>query len=401
MLISNLLLLLALPLLLRPWIGGPERSGLSVAQLVLAGFGLAALHQGTATLDPAELRVIAAQSSPDAWFVGISAGLLLTAACAGLASRGWRWGVAGVPLAVGAVLTGWPHIGPLATGIAFGAIPALFARVSRSAAVAHETAPFEPAAVDRWSLVTAILTLLVAAVGPATIAMLGLAVLLWRGWMHADGRGRAPRPVLPAVATVLVAVWLWLLITIAATPFATFRQFAADAPLSLSAAQLLALIAFGWGVAAAAPWPLDRVSSGLFQLPVVAVLVHLASAHVSPEGTQHWQPVLSIPLVVAVLAAIGTRRWDGAAGALLLLGATRGNAAGFVGAMLISLTPAARRLPIPESLGAMMAGVAVALVVVTTLRDQVLLTVLLALGVAILAIRHDHVVARAPGSAHL
>jgi hypothetical protein len=61
----------------------------------------------------------------------------------------------------------------------------------------------------------------------------------------------------------------------------------------------------------------------------------------------------------------------------------------------VALAPAGRRLATSDRLRSGAAGVGVALLVATLLRDQVLLAVILALGLAVLANRHDHVVAPA------
>src|SRR4051812_37133462 len=77
---SNLMAWLALPLFLAPVLFRRDRFGASAGQSIVAGLCLAALHQGAGTLDPGELRTIVAQSAHDAWFVGITAGALLSGA---------------------------------------------------------------------------------------------------------------------------------------------------------------------------------------------------------------------------------------------------------------------------------------------------------------------------------
>ena len=120
---SNLLLWLVLPLLFAPFLARRERIGAASGQLIIAGFGLAAFHQGAATLDAAELRTIAAQSPHDAWFVGITAGAMLTGACLLPNIRTWRVLVLGAPLATALAWLSMASPLPVLIGGAIGAMP--------------------------------------------------------------------------------------------------------------------------------------------------------------------------------------------------------------------------------------------------------------------------------------
>lgn len=405
MMISNLLLWLAIPLLASPWLGGDRRLGSAVGQLVIAALGLGAMWQGAGTLDPGDLRIIAAQSTKDAWFVGISAGLLLAGACVLPAVRNWRRIVPALPLCVGVLIAGFPHLFPMLVGFAFGGVPTLLGWSTaggwRSQGVVDAPASGTTLRPDGGSVIVGAVTVLTAVIGPAIVAMVGVAALTWREAVRHRRSGGAGFPVLPAIAVVAIAAWLWISLTVAGSPFPSLRRLATDAPVSLAAGQVMALLAIAWAIAIAAPWPLDRWASVVVLLPVAAVAVHLAAVHVTPEGIAHWQPLLSTALVIAVLAAMIMGRWDGAAAAVMLLGATRPAAIGFVGAALISLVPGARILRLPAPVQAAGTGVALALVLVTMLHEQVLLSVLLALGLASLAIRRDAVVARVRTPIHL
>jgi hypothetical protein len=201
-------------------------------------------------------------------------------------------------------------------------------------------------------------------------------------------------PILPLLATLLLAAWLWLALAIGDGPLISFVRFAADAPVSEAASVLLALLAIGWAIAIVAPWPLDRFDNLSVQLPVLGVVFYLA-IHVTPEGMAHWQPLLSVILVPAAIVAVAGARWDAAAGALLLLAVTRPGTVTLGAAAVLAVAPAGRRMIDSVRLTSGVAGVAVAGVIATMLRDQVVLAVVLALAVAVAAMRHDRVVAPA------
>ncbi len=404
---SSLLLWLALPLLLTPWFAGEDRIGAATGRLVMAGLGLAALHQGAGTLDPGELRTIADQSLHDAWFVGITTGALIAGACLPPDIRNWRKGLPALPLLIALLVAGLPHLAPLAIGLCIGGIPTLLGRVTARTASSTSASPVtgdaEPAAGNGLaSLALASVTVAAALVGPAVLCMLALGALVWHEWSRRPNVASRPRvPVLPVTATLLLIGWTWLALTIAGSPLLSLCAIANDAPISPAAAQGLALLAIGWAIGIAAPWPLDGLTRATVQLPVVAIVLHLAGVPVAADGIAHWQPVVSTGLVVGALAAGASDRWDGAAAATMLLAATRGGAIAFIGAVVMAMAPSIRRLHLPAKLRGALAGVAVALVIVVLLRDQVLLSVILAVGVASLAIRADHVVARVSGRGHL
>ncbi len=251
--------------------------------------------------------------------------------------------------------------------------------------------------VNRLSLAIAVVTIAAALWGPAALAMLGLAVLIWYEWCRPTRR----LPVLEVAATLLLIGWTWLAVTIAASPFPSFRSLRADAPISPAAAQGLALFAIGWGLAIAAPWPFDRLARVTVQLVPVAVVLHVAGIQVTPEGMAHWQPVLSSVLVVATLAAVASDRWDAAAAAMMILGATRGGALPVAGAAMMAFAPVIRQSDIAASLRSAIAALATALVLVGLMEDQVLLAVIAALGIVTLANRADHRVARVLEPIHL
>jgi hypothetical protein len=393
----NLLLWLGVPLLLLPVVATRHRLGLATSQLIIAGLGLGALKQGVATLDPSDLRDIASRSPHTAWFIGITAGVLITGACIVPGGRSWRKDLLAVPLLVGLLFSiSAGAVVAVLVGALVGVIPLMLARLAlRSGAPwpgpPEDTRP--PFAERSTSLVLGVLTIASALFGPLAVTVATLCLLVWKEWSlrKASLAGRRV-PILPIVATGLLGTWLWFALTIAGSPSITLVRFATDAPVSAAASVVLALLATGWGIAIAAPWPLDRLADVSVQLPVLGVVLYLA-VHAAPDGMAHWQPLLTVVMVPVTIIALASGRWDGAAAALLLLGATRPGPGGIVAVLLLAIVPAGRRAIESDRAGSSLAGVAVAMVVAMVLRDQVVLAVVLALGVAAVAIRRDRVVA--------
>jgi len=395
---STLLLWLAIPLLALPAVELPDRLGAAAARLVLAGLGLGALAQGAGSLDPGDLRDVAGQSPHGAWFVGLTIGVLITGTCLAAGVRSWRTTALGGPLLVGLFLSIAPGaIVAVLAGAVIGLVPlalsrALPRRVTRQAPVPERVRAPGPRPA---SLVLGVLTVASACLGPLAVALAGLCALHWHSWTRSGAIPAPPRvPILPLLATLLLAAWLWLALAIGDGPLISFLRFAADAPVSEAASVLLALLAIGWAIAIVAPWPLDRFDNLSVQLPVLGVVFYLA-IHVTPEGMAHWQPLLSVIMVPAAIVAVAGARWDAAAGALLLLAVTRPGTVTLGAAAVLAVAPAGRRMIDSVRLTSGVAGVAVAGVIATMLRDQVVLAVVLALAVAVAAMRHDRVVAPA------
>ena len=288
---SHLSLWLAIPLLFAPAVARRDRLGAAAAQLIIAGLGLAALYQGAGSLEPQELRMIASESSYDAWFVGITAGALITGACISIEFSRWRVSLLGAPLALALLWISIAAPRPLMVGASIGLIPAALAALLRR---------FRSA-------------------------------------------GAPERPVSGASAR-----WTFAIL-----------------------------------------------------LPVIAVAVHLVAAHAFPEVTAHWQPLVSTALVAVALVAVARTRWDGLAAALMLIAATRSGVLPFVVAVMCGLAPATRRLNPGARALALGGAVSVGLLVTVLLRDQVLLSVILAVGLAAAAGGTGAVVAPLPARDHL
>jgi hypothetical protein len=362
----------------------------------MAGLGLGALAQGAGSLDPSDLRYVASQSPHGGWFVGLTIGVLITGTCIAADTRSWRTTALAGPLLVGLVCSiVRSEVVAVLVGALIGLVPLVLAR-ALPRPDARPAASLDGARSPVWrsvSLVLGGLTIVSAWFGPLAVAAALLCALSWCEWSFGRVTVASRRfPVLPILATLLLGAWLWLAIAIGGSPTITFGRFAADAPVSAAATVVLALLAIGWGVAIAAPWPLDRFADVTVQLPVLGVVFYLAM-HATPDGTAHWQPLLSVIMVPAAIVAVAQARWDAAAGALLLLGLTRPGPVSLGTAVLLAAVPPGRRLISSARLAVGVAGIAVAGVVATMLRDQVVLAVILALGVSSAAMRRDHVVA--------
>ncbi|MGH7523057.1 MAG: hypothetical protein ACREK8_02010 [Gemmatimonadales bacterium] len=401
--VTDLLLWLALPLLLLPFLVERERIGAASSQLIITGVGLGALVQGAGTLDPRDLRDVAARSPHAAWFIGITLGLLLGGACLSVGVRSWRAAIAAAPLAVGVALSlASGAVGTAVAGILIGLVPASVGRVlpGASGPAADETRPAVRASELAVQAILGGLAIAVALAGPAWLAAALLAAVPWSGWWSTRAaHGLRSVPVLAALACLILAAWLWFALTIAGTPFASFARLATDAPVSSAASVWLAILALAWGTALAAPWPLDRLADLRVQLPVTAVVLYLA-AGVAPDGMMHWQPLLSIVMVLVALVATLRRRWDGAVGALMLLGATRTGSTALIAALGVAFIPMLRRIPGTTRFVRALGASSVALLVAIMLRDQVVMGTVLGLGLASIASRRM-IVARVADSQHL
>ncbi|HEX3928200.1 MAG TPA: hypothetical protein VHW65_09375 [Gemmatimonadales bacterium] len=378
---------------------------MATGRLIIAGTGLAALWQGAGTLDPVDLRSLADTAPGDARFIAITVGALVSGACLLPVGRSWQRYIAAVPLLAG-LLPIVVHLpaGALFLGAAIGAVPSSVTLLSRRAGARRaELVPSTATGVvpaDVGLLAAIVVATLVL---PWTVTAAALLVATW--WL--PGRSRPvgyPALILPAVATALVLAWVWLGVTLSAEPWAVLHRFAADAPLSPSGAELVALITLGWGIALAAPWPLDRWASSPVCLPAIAVVLHAATGGNVADGTAHWLPLVTPLLVVAALGGLVRGRWSGAVAAIVLLAASRTGALALGCAVLAGSWPLlgalagrfGRRVAIHtvDRLVAAAAGGLLAITVAVVLHDQVFLGVVLAFGAALAAGRFTGRVAR-------
>ncbi|MGH7583130.1 MAG: hypothetical protein ACREL5_07900 [Gemmatimonadales bacterium] len=399
--VPHTLLWLAGFLAMVPFLSPSSRPGAVESRLILAGIGMAAFVQGAGTLGLGDLRLLSGQSPSDAWFVGITSGAIITGGCLLPPLRDWRGWLPVLPLAIALGFVALPHaaVGVL-VGAGFGALPWLISMaLPRPRRTAWSDTP-EPGArtpeprhpLPRSAWVAAALAIVLAVAGPMVLASLALLIAAWFGWWSADRRGLASVPVLPVIATVALVAWNWLALTVAGSPLATAAALARDAPIPVAGQQLLAAMAIGWALSLAVPWPLDHFGRVTVQLPALAVVLAVAVRSM-PEGMPAWQPIVT-PVVAAVaLVAAFRRRWDAAAGALVVLGATRPGALAVTGAVVVALVPIGSRVARWPRIWTVVAGAATAMVLSATLRDEVLVTVVLGLGVAAAAQYADRVIA--------
>jgi hypothetical protein len=414
------LLWLGLPLLVLPWLVPVRLLGRAAAQLVVAGLTLAALWQGERTLDPLALAAAARSGAGDAQFIGITIGALVSGGLAAPWLRHWRALMAGLPLAVGVALV-LPAVSfeAFAAGALAGAVPwvvagltvAVFQRSGVSFAAPTTMGPVrEPIRGALLVAGVAAGAAIAAWAAPLPVVAVLLLALAWTAWWPQQ-RSRRPLPVLPVLATVLLGGWAWLALTISGTAWIRIPAFDRTAPVSPAAEVLLALLTIGWLLALAPPWPLDRLTRSAAALPALVVAGRAAAVRGVGVGTLHWQPLLTLVLVLSTLAAVVLCRWEGAAAALVWLGATRLGIVGCAGALaigtlgLVATTVVPRRgdAAIRWSLraAALVSGLAAAAIVTAVLRDEVVLGVLLGLGLCCAMVVGTARVARSGIPAHL
>ncbi len=387
------LLLLALPLLIVPFVVPIEEPAASVGQLIIAGLGLAALWHAFDTLDPALLRVMSVQSQEDGWFLTVTVGALLTGACLLPHIMQWRRLVLALPFAVGLLIAAPLHVLPLLIGLAVGAIPSLgtLIRARPRMQIAGDIPPLAP-----WQIATALVAGVAAIAGPLLVSLVALALLAWTALRRVTIGGV---PLIAAVAVIAIGAWTWLALTIAGMPLIGFARFATDAPVSGAAALLLAAIALVWIVAVAAVGVSRADAHAAIVLPALAIVV-VAWAPSTADGLAHWQPLVTTVVAVAAIMAAGSGRWTAVAAALVILAGTRAGAVGISGAIVAGCLPAAGRLVSARVRAALM-GLATALTAAAVLTDEVLVAVTLAFGIAIAANLQRGVVARGSVAGHL
>lgn len=311
----------------------PDRGrGTAVARVILVGFALATLVAGGGTLRTDMLVTWADASASRGQFISISLGVLL----GGLAPwppRDWRRWVAGVPLAayaivaLGSVVRPWQVI----LGAILGAVPIVLGRLVPRRTTRELATP------------------------------------------------TPHRPVLAAAAVVS------LLVAVALVLFT-------DASIGASMLLLASVVAF------VAPWPLHRYGLGVAGAALATLIAWLAANQWTAVDVPALLPVLMMVLVPSGILAAWRGWWANALGTTAVLAALHpGLAAAGAGAVALAAASAVQRgtplrvahrirfpvAPVP----AVLTAVAVALTVPLVLRNEVVLTALLAVGWAMAATR--------------
>lgn len=400
----------AIPLLLLPWLSAPERLGMAVSRIVVAGFALGALQVGTGSLGSADLDSWAAREG-NAGFVALTLGVLISGALVPTTARarfgGWLPGLplmlASAPVLIGIGLHG---AGALGIGLVLGALPSVAALIRHRCGSCHATSTVErPASSRGVGLAVGCTIVAIWAVaawgGPILVVTFGLAaLLLLSGWRVRASRARSPWPVASVIGAGGLAGFAWLAVTIAGQPFVVLRGYGLHAPLSPAAEQWLGTLLAVTMLGTFAPWPWHRWGDARATFPIAIAFTHAVATMVAPEGVRGWLPLLTIVLVPSAILGLLGRRWDGAAGALAALAALRSGPWATTAAHAVVLWPTLCAIwpsaPVGvlsgewitfrgARLGVTSAAVGAALTVAVVLRDEVVLGTILAAGLALTA----------------
>lgn len=388
---TGMLLWLSLPIVLRAWTARADRFGEVSAACVVAGLGLGALWQGTATLDPLELRMLGTVPN-DARFIAFNAGLLVIGVGAIPPRSRIRWWhtAAAWPLVGGLLIATTPtQLPAVAAGMLVALLPIVAGRVVGRTRVVHRVPASAAQYTTRDVALLGVGTVAVASGGPLALIAIGALVVSWSAWRVHRGADSVPHhPWLPVLVGVLLLAWCWLALTIAGSALAGARHFADLAPVSPAAGAWLAAILIVATVVLAAPWPLHRfVRSPLVLMAAAALAV--AARLVAAEGVAHWLPALTGALVIAALVGVARGQPVAAAAALTVVAAVRPGSLALLGALMTASAASAEFLmrgassaPRIERGVAACAAIGAAIVVAVVLRDEVVWGVLLALGLA-------------------
>lgn len=380
---------LAIPLLLAPLVPR-TRFGVALAQLVLSGAALAAWYQGAATLSPGALHTIAAQSPGDAWFVGISVGVII--AGAGLVpafTSPWLL-VLALPLIGGALLTATPTaIVPIVVGAAVALLPVALGFIGPPPQRRDERG--DESSPDRATPLLGALAVAATFIAPTPVTLALLVTLVW--WRLSRARTVA-RAIAGVAFTVLLAAFGWAACTIAVSPWSALPRLARDAPVSPAAGTLLAAVALPALALALWPWKMPPARRAVLWVAVVIVF-HFIVGMAGADGVRHWQSVATTAAVIAAVVAA----WGGwemtAVAALTFLTASRSGDLALAAALLAAVS-APMRYFVATRVWESGTAFVIVLVVVAVFHDQVLAAVVLALGLAAAGRRAVRCVAPVP-----
>ncbi len=337
-----MLLWLATPFALAPLVSRNPLGG--VARLLTGALALAALWQGTGTLDPTDLVALGRLSPDDARFIALSAGFGMGALFVAPRDR-WLGMLPAIPLAIGLAMSLVP------AGVLTAVLGVIVAIVPRGVALLVErrlagVAPIEddaPLAV-RSLVAPALATLVLAAQGPfllSTAAAYGVTE-----WGSGPGGSSAPwrwRVLRPLAVFVLLLLSIGLVLTAADDVLVLVRGAEQTVPASPALARLVAALMLGAALVMVAPGPRRGLVRHAAIAPA-AVLLAATAVQVVPDGVTHWAPLFAA--VVAALAAMAMlRRLPLAALApVAVLGAIIPGRGWPVAAVLLALYPVAAAL---------------------------------------------------------
>jgi len=396
--VNLVFLWLLLPILAAVAVVEPALRGRAAARLAVATFAVATLDAAVGTLSPAVLHEWAATEASNALFVSISAGLAIGAVVP-WPRREWREWLPGLPLAVSlvAALVSVIQWAPLALGVVLGALPLLLANAfPRSAAASRRVESFGSPRTA-WSI--AVVAALLALLEPLLLTLVApLLPVVWR-------RGDDWRPVLrtltwPIIATVCAVFLGVLATTIAGSLLVRLGDFSLQAPTSLAAERLLAMLGAMVVIAMLSPWPLIGFGPGTVLGPAAVVLAHRFAVSLAPGGMPGWITLVAMVLLVPAVGAALRGHWAHSLVCLAALLALDGVAWTTVAAAIATVAAMAtawqgngnlllgQRVSFPVARGtAVLAAVGLAVTPAVLLSDEVVLATLLALGLATAAAR--------------
>lgn len=395
----NLIFLwLLLPMVVVVGVVEPALRGRAAGRVVVATFAIATLEAAVGTLSPAVLHEWAGLNASNALFVSISAGLAIGAVVP-WPRRAWREWLPGLPLAVALIAAFLSVIrwAPLALGVVIGALPLLLASAfpkSRPVVTTNQ-----PTASPRagWSIT--ITATVLAFVEPLLLTL--VAPLLPIVWRRSDEwRPTLKQLSLPIIATIGAMSLGLLATTIAGTLLVRLGDFSLQAPTSIAAERLLAMLGATVVIAMLAPWPFTRFGPGTVLAPAAVVLAHRFAVSLAPGGMPGWLTLVAMILIVPALGAALRGYWAHSLVCLAALLALDG--AAWTAAVAAVTTVAAiavawqgsrnlvlgQRVSFPVARGtAVLAAVGLAVTPAVLLSDEVVLATLLALGLATAAAR--------------
>jgi hypothetical protein len=396
--VNLVFLWLLLPMLAAVAVVEPALRGRAAARLAVATFAIATLEAAVGTLAPAVLHEWAGTEASNALFVSVSTGLAIGAVVP-WPRRAWREWLPGLPLAVSlvAALVSVIQWGPLVLGVVLGVLPLLLASAfPRSASVSRRVESFgTPRTAWGIAVVAALLTLL----EPLLLTLVSpLLPVVWR-------RGDDWRPGLttltwPIIATACAVLLGVLATTIAGSLLVRLGDFSLQAPTSLAAERLLAMLGVMVVIAMLSPWPLIGFGPGMVLGPAAVVLAHRFAVSLAPGGMPGWTTLVAMVLLVPAVGAALRGYWAHSLVCLAALLALDGVAWTAVAAAIATVAAMAtawqgngnlllgQRVSFPVARGtAVLAAVGLAVTPAVLLSDEVVLATLLALGLATAAAR--------------
>lgn len=381
----------AVPIAVGAWHAPRRGDGIVWGSAVLLGAALASLVAGTGGLEREAWRGYALAVPGGQAFIAAGVGGMLAAAAAASGRGVWAAPLAVVvTLGLRETLRSPAVLAGAAVVVALLAFGAGWGRARAAVRPAGTTTPPWPL-LDRVLLI-AVVGLFLAG-GPIVLALPAMVLLTWR--THAARRATVWWAI-PVVVTLFSGTVLWLLMTVAGTPWAMLATARTEIPLSAAAERLVGNLWVALVIVLGGSWPLGRRGLALRAAPAAVALAFAGATMLSPDGIAAWRPLATLLLVPAALAAGVRRDLAGLTGALASLAALDGSPLGSAAALLLLAWPMAGRAGLGNPDGgervtlhaARIGGIALALgfalAMLVILPDEVLLGTVLAAGLGLL-----------------